>query len=154
TKLEKQLALLAAKPTVGVAFCLRDLIDESGDPLPQGERRGSPPPSGRVLAEVFARNFVCFSSVVVRREVFDRVGGFDPGLGLGIDYDLWLRAARHYEFDYVPEALVLYRTGHGNLSRKLSDRIATACSVMHRAVVRRGSEVPAGVAAEGFASAA
>jgi glycosyltransferase involved in cell wall biosynthesis len=150
TKLEKQLALLLANPDTGVVFCLRELIDESGNLLPRSERRGLPPPAGRVLAEIFVRNFVCFSSVAVRREVFDRVGGFDPRLDLAIDYDLWLRAARHYGFDYVPEELVLYRTGHGNLSKKLADRIATAFSIMHR----RRAGVPAAAVAEGYASTA
>ena len=153
TKLEKQLALLAAKPAVGVAFCLRELIDEAGNRLPQ-PGHAPPPPTGRVLDEIFVRNFVCFSSVAVRREVFDRVGGFDPGLDLSIDYDLWLRAAAHYEFDYVPEELVLYRTGHGNLSKRLSDRIATAFSIMHRAVVRRRATIPPAAVAEGYASTA
>jgi glycosyltransferase involved in cell wall biosynthesis len=151
TKLEKQLALLNAKPEVGVAFCLRELIDENGNRLPP--RPAPPPPRGCVLDAIFVRNFVCFSSAVVRRGVLDRVGGFDPNLDLSIDYDLWLRAARHCEFDYVPEELVLYRTGHGNLSQKLSDRIATARSIVHRAV-RRGIEVPAAAVAAAFADAA
>jgi glycosyltransferase involved in cell wall biosynthesis len=152
TKLEQQLALFAAKPEVGVVFSLRDLIDEAGHPLPRTARDATLPPRGRVLTDIFARNFICFSSAVVRREVLDRVGGFDPTLDLAIDYDLWLRAARHYEFDYVPESLVLYRTGHGNLSKKLADRIATARSIMHRAIRRRSFEVPTQVAAEGFAA--
>jgi len=153
TKLEKQLALLRAKPEVGVAFCLRELIDESGAVIPQRGRPSSPP-AGFVLDHIFVQNFVCFSSVAVRREVFDRVGGFDPHLDLSIDYDLWLRAARHYPFDYVPEELVLYRTGHGNLSRKLSDRIATAFSIMHRCVHRRSVRVRPAAVAEGYASTA
>ena len=30
----------------------------------------------------------------------------------------------------MDEELVLYRTGHGNLSKKLADRVATAVSIM------------------------
>jgi glycosyltransferase involved in cell wall biosynthesis len=148
TKLEKQLALLRANSDAGVVFCLRELIDESGNLLP---RPAVPaPPSGRVLADVFVWNFVCFSSVVVRREVFDRVGGFDSQLDLSIDYDLWLRVAPHYGFEYVPEELVLYRTGHGNLSKKLADRIATVFSIMHRCQ----AGIPIAAVAEGYASTA
>ena len=91
---------------------------------------------------------------MVRREVFDHVGGFDPEWDLAIDYDLWLRAARHHAFDYVDEELVLYRTGHGNLSKKLSDRVATALSMMDRAVSRYGvaEAVPPQAVAEAYAS--
>lgn len=128
TKLEKQLALL--RDDVGVVFCGRELIDESGAKL--AKQPAANPPTGRVLDAMFVQNFVCFSSAMVRRQVFDHVGSFDPQWDLAIDFDLWLRVARQYAFAYVPEPLVLYRTGHGNLSQKLSDRVATAFSIMHR----------------------
>ena len=172
TKLEKQLAVFSvgraepdtprpaqatsgtARPTseLGVVFCRRSLIDESGRLLV-----AKPPaaiPSGRVLPAMFVQNFVCFSSVLVRREVFSHVGSFDPHLDLAVDFDLWLRVAKHYSFDFVDEELVLYRTGHGNLSKKLSDRVATAFSIMHRAETRYGAkdEVPPRALAEGYAS--
>jgi glycosyltransferase involved in cell wall biosynthesis len=150
-KLEKQLAALAADPDAGVCFCRRGLIDEAGNRLP---RHDPPAPSGAVLTEVFLRNFVCFSSVAVRRAVFDHVGGFDPALDLAIDYDLWLRAARHYRFHYLDDELVLYRTGHGNLSKRLADRVATADHIMTRSLNRWGltAELPAAVIGEGYAS--
>ena len=151
TKLDKQLALLDSRPEVGVCFCRRMLIDEAGTPRPATD---PPPPRGRVAEPMFVRNFVCFSSAVVRRSVLDQVGGFDPRWDLAIDYDLWLRAARHTEFDFVDEELVLYRTGHGNLSQKLSDRVATAVSIMTRHADRLGlaAELPRSVVADGFAS--
>lgn len=152
TKLEAQLAVLSANADCGVCFCRRELIDENDNLLPTPA--AAPFPSGRVLTELFLRNFVCFSSVVVRRRVFEHVGRFDPEWDLSIDYDLWLRVAKHYGFEFVDEALVLYRTGHGNLSKKLSDRVATATSIMTRAVFRRGlkEELPERVIAEGYAS--
>lgn len=149
TKLAKQLPLFA-DPDTGVVFCRRSLIDEAGNPLPPKPQ--PTPPRGRVLADIFARNFVCFSSAVVRRAVFDHVGGFDPEWDLAIDYDLWLRVAAHHGFDFVDEELVLYRTGHGNLSAKLADRVATAEAMMTRAAGRVGARVPWEVVAEGYAS--
>lgn len=151
TKVEKQLALFPDRPDVGVVFCRRKLMDEEGKLLPA--RLQPAPPRGRVLGRMFVQNFVCFSSAVVRREVFARVGAFDPQWDLAIDYDLWLRVARHHGFDFVDEELVLYRTGHGNLSKKLADRVATAFSIMHRAETRYGvaDDVPAGAVAEGRA---
>jgi glycosyltransferase involved in cell wall biosynthesis len=148
TKLERQLDLLHARPAVGVCFCRRLLMDEAGTVRPAND---PPAPRGRVLPAIFLRNFVCFSSVVVRRHVLEHVGGFDPDLDLAIDYDLWLRVARHYEFDFVDEELVLYRTGHGNLSKRLADRVATAEAIMNRAL-RRGLDLPPRVVGEGYAS--
>ncbi len=128
TKLAKQLALL--RDDVGVVFCGRELIDETGSLL--AKQPIANPPTGRELDAMFVQNFVCFSSAMVRRQVFERVGRFDPLWDLAIDFDLWLRVAKHSSFAYVPEPLVFYRTGHGNLSQKLSDRVATAFSIMHR----------------------
>ncbi|MBN9119679.1 MAG: glycosyltransferase family 2 protein, partial [Planctomycetes bacterium] len=152
TKLEKQLALFDAKPDVGVVFCKRSLMDEQGKTVPV--KRVGEPPRGLVLSELFTQNFVCFSSAVARREVFSHVGRFDPQWDLSIDYDLWLRVAKFYRFDFVNEALVRYRTGHGNLSKKLRDRVDTALSIMHRAGTRYGigDEVAPGVIADGYAS--
>jgi glycosyltransferase involved in cell wall biosynthesis len=152
TKLEKQLAVFQSQPDTGVVFSLRSLIDGDGKPFPP--RPDSPPCRGRVLHELFVQNFVCFSSAVVRRQILSHVGALDPRLDLAIDYDLWLRVAKHYAFDYVPEQLVQYRTGHGNLSSKLADRVAIALSIMQRAEVhyRVGEDVPAGQIAEGYAS--
>jgi glycosyltransferase involved in cell wall biosynthesis len=151
TKLDKQLSLFDA-PEVGVAFCARSLMDEEGRALPT--RDPGAPPTGCVLPHMFTQNFVCFSSCVVRREVFARVGGFGPQWDLAIDYDFWLRVAAHYQFAHVNEKLVRYRTGHGNLSKRLRDRVDTALSIMHRAETRYGAaeSVPPEVIAEGYAS--
>jgi glycosyltransferase involved in cell wall biosynthesis len=155
TKLAKQLDVMRERPEVGVCHTGRLLMDETGRVTSRDhEGAESPAPSRSRLVELFLNNSVCFSSVMVRRAVFDQVGGFDPEFDLAIDYDLWLRVARHWQFACVPEPLVLYRTGHGNLSKKLSDRVATAVSIMTRHAFRRGlkDELPAGTVAEGFAS--
>jgi hypothetical protein len=107
-----------------------------------------PPPRtalvrGRVYDRVLVQNPVCFSSVVVRRAVFDAVGLFDPALPLSIDYDLWLRVARHFEFDYVDEPLVRYRTGHANLSGRIAERLTAVLSVLRRSLERRGNSATA-----------
>jgi glycosyltransferase involved in cell wall biosynthesis len=151
-KLEKQLPLFHNRPEVGVVYCCRGLMDESGNALPH--QHAPPLPRGRILDKMIVQNHVCFSSAVVRRIVFSHVGLFDPEWDLAIDYDLWLRVARHYEFDFVDEELVRYRTGHGNLSKRLSDRVDTALSIMHRAETRRdlASEVPSEAIAEAHAS--
>jgi glycosyltransferase involved in cell wall biosynthesis len=128
-KLEKQLALLKANPTLGVVYCRRSLVDESGRPLEYEQ------PSlfrGRVLEAMFRNNFVCFSSAVVHRRVFKHLGLFDESLPLAIDYEFWLRAASWYAFDYVDEPLVRYRTGHASLSRRTEERLKVAHGIMHR----------------------
>lgn len=58
-------------------------------------------------------------SVILRRDAFDVVGGFNPGYRRGEDWDLWLRIAERFTtaaFAAVPESLVAYLQTPGSLS--------------------------------------
>jgi glycosyltransferase involved in cell wall biosynthesis len=134
-KLERQLPLFAADPDLGVVYSRRLLIDEEGWQLEYTE---PPLRRGWILPCVFRSNFICFSSSVVRRSVFDAVGLFDESLELAIDYELWLRVALHYRFDFVEAPLVKYRTGHASLSRRKRERLQTAQRIIHRFLEARG----------------
>jgi len=58
------------------------------------------------------------SSVLLRREVFDELGGFDESLPACEDYELWLRLAARYPVRLLPERLIVKRNGHpGQLSQ-------------------------------------
>jgi len=133
TKLECQLPLFA-DPAVSVVYSPRALMDTAGADLPTPAWQ---PARGFIYDVLLVQNPVCFSSVVVRKSVFEAVGMFDPNLPLAIDYDLWLRVARHFAFDYVDEPLVRYRTGHGNLSSRITERIAAVLGILRRSLVRR-----------------
>lgn len=127
-KLERQLPLFR-NSHVGVVYGKRVIVDELGNPLASSDT----PLAGGDLSDVLLeRNPICFSSVIVRREVFETVGTFDPNLQLAIDYDLWLRVSRQFEFDFVDEVVVRYRTGHANLSSRIRERILTVLSILRR----------------------
>jgi glycosyltransferase involved in cell wall biosynthesis len=52
------------------------------------------------------------STVILRRDAFDSVGGFDPAYHVIQDWDLWLRFAARYSvklFVALPQPLVVYR---------------------------------------------
>ena len=64
-------------------------------------------------------NAICNSSVVVRRDVFARIGGFseDPSLVAWEDYDAWLRIAKVTErFERLARPLGYYWMGGGNMT--------------------------------------
>lgn len=59
------------------------------------------------------------SSIVIHREVFDRVGVFDSSLPACEDYDLWLRITSQYEVAFVAEPCINKYGGHEDqLSRR------------------------------------
>lgn len=57
------------------------------------------------------------SNIVVGRGLFDRVGGFAPGLAISQDWDFLLRCLPFTEPVFVPEPLVEYRIHATNTSR-------------------------------------
>lgn len=113
-KLERQLPLFE-RAEVGLVYCdVRDL-------LPDGDAPGSwfqakAPARGKVLPQLFSGNFVCTTSVVVRKASLRAAGGFNRSQRVNEDYDLWLRLANEVEFDYVDEVLVRKRAVASSLT--------------------------------------
>jgi len=69
---------------------------------------------GSILEELLISNCVgTTSTVMVKRECFKEVGGFDEALWSCQDWDLWLRLAKVYQFKYIPSFLVNVYV-HGN----------------------------------------
>ena len=68
--------------------------------------------SGWILREMLPLCLVSPSSVLVAREVFDRVGLFDESLPACEDYDLWLRIGRLYPIIFIDRPLIVKRGGH------------------------------------------
>ena len=60
------------------------------------------------------------SAVMMRRALWDRLGGFDESLPACEDYDLWLRLTAVVPVGFLTERLVIKRGGHADqLSRSL-----------------------------------
>jgi len=68
-------------------------------------------------------NPVPHSSVLVRREAFEAIGGYEPTLSSNIDWDLYIRLYKRFgdRFLYVPRPLGRYVLHETNLSHD-SDR--------------------------------
>lgn len=90
-----------------------------GQDIGQGARRLERRPFFRVLAR---RNVVFLGSLVLRREVVDRVGGFAPELFGGEDWEFVMRMAIGHEYAYCDLPIALYVQHAGGISRD-SDRM-------------------------------
>lgn len=59
------------------------------------------------------------SSVIIRKNVFEKVGSFDESFPVCEDYDMWLRISCQYPVLFLPQALTIKHGGHEDqLSRK------------------------------------
>ena len=64
-------------------------------------------------------NFIGTSSVMARRQIFDRVGLFDESLHNGDDLDMWFRIAREYDIGFIVEPLTACRRTPDSISSKI-----------------------------------
>ena len=69
-------------------------------------------PSGEIFRRSLNLCLVSPSAVMMRRELFERVGYFDEELPAAEDYDLWLRVSVEYPVPLLPHPLVIKRGGH------------------------------------------
>ncbi len=89
-------------------------------------------PSGDIFEASLRLCLVSPSAVMLRRSLFDRLGGFDETLAVCEDYDLWLRMARDTAVWLIDRPLVIKRGGHADqLSRQFwgMDRFRVAALV-------------------------
>lgn len=133
-KLEDQAAFIRQHPDtkVGMVFCGVRLIDAEGRVIGARVKSASGDIYRRMVQE--GNGVTAPSAVMMKRDVIDAAGNFDPGMRSLEDMDMWLRIARQYHVYAMPECLADYRL-HGNTitaksfgreeeyERKLYDRI-------------------------------
>jgi GT2 family glycosyltransferase len=98
------------------------------------------------LAEPLARSmFIRQSSVIVRRSLFIKNGGYDESLRLSEDYDLFLRLAGNAPAISIERSLVIYDRRNSSLS---VDPLAEVASIdqMWGTILKRPARYPAGIA--------
>ncbi|MEK8053345.1 glycosyltransferase [Ideonella sp. DXS22W] len=99
--------------------------------------------SGWIYPELLADCVVWTSTVLARRSLLLDLGGFDAGLRIGEDYDLWLRASRLTPILRVPRPLALYRHHGSNITHRVPERNFKG-EVVGRALARWGYTGPDG----------
>ena len=114
SKLASQLGWLAERPAYRLAQTGERWVDDGRHRNPRARHRKEEVLFPRCLE----RCLVSPSAVMIRRECWDELGGFDPSFEVCEDYELWLRVALRERVGLVPETLVVKRGGHADqLSR-------------------------------------
>jgi len=75
--------------------------------------------SGKIFIDSLPLCIVSPSAVMIKKEVFQQVGGFNEALPVAEDYDLWLRISLIYPIYFIKQKLIIKTGGHADqLSRK------------------------------------
>ena len=81
-------------------------------------------PSAPVGTEIHASNIIgCNSYVMLRRDLFLRLGGFDPSLVYHQDWDLWIRMLRHGKVAVSPRLGGIKYFNRFSASRRMDVRM-------------------------------
>ncbi|MEM6503642.1 MAG: glycosyltransferase family 2 protein [Cyanobacteria bacterium P01_C01_bin.89] len=101
---------LAASKNVGAAFCRHLYVDDSGETTDVSILESNVPGILHRWQERIAEiQRVQFVSIVVRRSVYEVLGGFSPTAASATDWEMWQRISGFYPLWYEPAPLSSFR---------------------------------------------
>ena len=107
----------------GVHFTDATYIDADGKVLRNHYKRDKkgrlkhPVPEGMIYEHLLARYFICTPTMMVRRSIYDLLGGYDAELSYE-DFDFWIRSGKTTQYCYTDKILVKKRLLTGSLSSR------------------------------------
>lgn len=129
--IEKQLStfLNSEKKKLGIVYGNAELISENNTHIRyyyevNAEKRTlKTPASGNIyLAMLSQSSMICSVSSMVKREVLEQLNGYNENLAYE-DLDLWIRASRLYNFEFIDRILVQKRELENSLGSQFYKKI-------------------------------
>lgn len=130
-KLQAQVKYLDEHPDVGVVFgkfirwpslagggfapSTTLIQDASGIATAEAER------SGWLYTRLLKGLLVGMNTAIIRRNIYEAIGGFDESMHQGEDYDFWLKTSRIAEMHSLNGPVALYRIHGASAMHKLSE---------------------------------
>lgn len=137
------IAGLESTPSAGMAFCRHGFIDRDGTMTDVSHReRRTPGVLRDWLPKISRETRIQSPAAIVRRSVYERLGGFRADLRYALDWEMWTRIAVHYDVWYEPDVLADYRRHAASETTRLQATGATDLDVL-RAIEVIGAQLPA-----------
>lgn len=94
-----------------------------------------PARSGWIYTRLLMGQLVGMNTALIRREVFEKLGGFDESMRVGEDYLFWLKVSRVFEMHALACTIALYRIHESSAMGRLDN--ANHLALMLKAAVSR-----------------
>jgi len=121
--IDKQLCKMVSDERIALCYG-RALIGDAHRQLPTGEIYPSECLQGDIFWELLEHNFIPMPSVLVRKSALLDVGGFNTGLTLIEDWEMWLRISERFMVAAVEEPVAIHRKANPDSNQMCSDTAA------------------------------
>jgi glycosyltransferase involved in cell wall biosynthesis len=127
-------AILDHSSHIGMVYTNHRLIDQSGRDLGLGSRCQIPYSRERLLID-----FMTFHFRLIRREIYNQIGGIDIDIPHVQDYDICLKISEIANIYHCPQPLYHYRV-HPTMISQTQRAAVTICAAkaVRNALMRRG----------------
>ncbi|MFO7840140.1 MAG: glycosyltransferase [Desulfosalsimonadaceae bacterium] len=110
-KLRVQAAFFDARPDARICQT-QEIWIRNGRRVNPGRRHAKP--AGDIFVPSLSLCLVSPSAVMLKKSLFEEMGGFDEALPACEDYDLWLRVSARYPVHLIDRPLVVKTGGHSD----------------------------------------
>lgn len=135
-KLSAQLAIFrqSSNPKLGLVYCAYELIDQASKPILGKNIIIQPYLRGQVSSRLQTGNFISGSgsSVLIRASIFQDIGYFDEMLVASEDWDMWLRIAQKYTFDFIDQTFVQVRVHPNNMQKDFLRMLTSDLAMLNK----------------------
>ncbi|MGB6301692.1 MAG: glycosyltransferase [Rivularia sp. (in: cyanobacteria)] len=133
TAIEETSLILNNHPQVGLVYTNHEIMDSQGNLRGLGPRCRIPYSKEGLLVDLMTFHFR-----LIRRSVYDAVGGVDDSFDYGEDYDLCLKLSEITEVYHIAKSLYYYRRHDNNVTNDDFKNIYWSQKAINDALKRRG----------------
>lgn len=148
-KLAEQVKVLDANPRVGIVYSRMPIINEKGEKIGM-KPAGASGRNFKELLEIWGD--LPTSTVMTRRECFEKVGVFDPALPPMEDIDMWLRIARFYDLYEIEGKILAYYFRHSEQATSNKMKVYDGLVRIYTKILKSYPEAPRNLMAKRLAS--
>lgn len=132
-KIERQMTYMEKHPEAGLVYTAFRAISGTEELIfPQQFNTGSKVYEGNLLRSLLIHNTVSTQTILMRKHIFEEIGGFDEEMPSLEDWEFIIRMASKYSIGFVPEPCVRVGTEGNRMSSKYSKFYISNCYIIRK----------------------